>query len=80
MEWLFKKMLPYIDAQITTRIVQFHQALHERGQIRPIPPQYGVTADYMADQDRSSNQSLSLSEQAGHQEREERKHVSHLHA
>jgi hypothetical protein len=42
MEWLFKKMLPYIDAQITIRIVTFHQALVARGQITAPPPQYGL--------------------------------------
>lgn len=39
----------YIDAQITLSIVEFHAALVERGQIKPPPPQQGITADYTAD-------------------------------
>lgn len=39
-----------IDALITLRIAQFHQALVERGQIPPPPPTSGVTGGYKADQ------------------------------
>jgi len=37
--WLFKYFEPLIQATITDRIVTFHEAMVERGQIPPLPPQ-----------------------------------------
>jgi hypothetical protein len=34
---LYQKLQPFIDTQITDRIVTFHQALLNRGQIKPCP-------------------------------------------
>jgi hypothetical protein len=36
-EELFRRMLPLIDAQITMRLAEFHQALLDRGQISRPP-------------------------------------------
>lgn len=44
-----------IDAMITSRIVQFHEALVERGQIAPSAPAFGITADCKADQAAAAN-------------------------
>ena len=38
-----------IDAHITARLIAFHQALIERGQVRPIPDGQVLTDDYTAD-------------------------------
>ncbi len=56
-EALFKILQPLIDAQITTRLVEFHEALIERRQIEPMPPQHGVTGDCMVHSAQSSNPS-----------------------
>ena len=51
--------LELVDAQITRRLVEFYQALVERGQIvrSSVHAAEGVTVDYMADQGRSVNRS-----------------------
>ncbi|MGB3549105.1 MAG: hypothetical protein WA993_00330 [Candidatus Binatus sp.] len=60
---LFEELGPFIDALITNRIVQFHQALVERGQIKPIPKQFGgPIVDCTADQAKPSSQPQSPSE------------------
>lgn len=38
MKWLLAWLDRRIDVAITNRIVTFHRALVERGQINPIPP------------------------------------------
>ena len=35
-KWLWKKLEPYVNAKITMRILMFHEAMIERGQIKPI--------------------------------------------
>lgn len=56
-ESLFAELLPLIDAQITKRIITFHEALVERGQIAPTPPLHGTTVDCTADQVRVADRS-----------------------
>ncbi len=38
MNWLKKKLEPWIQGLVTGRILLFHDALVYRGQIKPIPP------------------------------------------
>ncbi len=35
-DWIWKKFEPYVNAKITKRILMFHSAMIERGQIKPI--------------------------------------------
>jgi len=35
-KWLWGKIEPYVNAKITMRILMFHDAMIERGQIKPI--------------------------------------------
>jgi len=35
-DWLFKKLEPLIQAAITNRVLKFHDAMIDRGQIPPI--------------------------------------------
>lgn len=44
------ELMARLNAQMTMRLIQFHNALVERGQIAPPPPSYGVTGDCKADQ------------------------------
>ena len=39
MNWLYKRLETRIDAQITRRIITFHRALIDRGQIKPLVDQ-----------------------------------------
>ena len=52
----FSELRPLIDALVTERLVEFYNALIERGQISPPPPQMGVTADCKADVTPHANQ------------------------
>lgn len=36
-DWLWKKIEPKFQAAITNRILLFHEAMINRGQIKPIP-------------------------------------------
>lgn len=54
--WLFHKLLPNLDAHITGRIIEFHDALVERGQIAPIRPN-SPTGGYTVDQGSSAGPS-----------------------
>ena len=47
--------LQMIESMITQRLVEFHKALVERGQIPLPPPQYGTTVDYTEDAERPVN-------------------------
>lgn len=50
MDWLWRQIESHVEAAITRRIVAFHSALIERGQITPPnAPQYGVTVDCTED-------------------------------
>ena len=46
-KWLWGKLEPYVNSQITMRILMFHDAMIERGQIKPInkPRQPAVHED-----------------------------------
>lgn len=35
-KWLWGKIEPYVNAKITMRILMFHDAMIERGQVKPI--------------------------------------------
>jgi len=58
MQWLFQKLLPHIDVQITKRIIAFHDVMLRRQQISSPTPEFGITADYTEDQVPSANRSL----------------------
>ena len=60
-EWseAFGKMLPEVEAYVTLRLNEFHQAMVERGQIAPPPPARGITVDCKERQDGSLNPSQS---------------------
>jgi hypothetical protein len=45
----FAEFRPLVDALVTERLVEFYNALIERGQISPPPLEVGVTADCTAD-------------------------------
>ena len=51
-----RELFDLIDAHVTMRIIEFHQALVERGQIEPPPPGYGVIGDCTADRAAGANQ------------------------
>ena len=53
----FAEFRPLVDALITERLMEFYNALIERGKITPPPPQVGVTADCTADATPHVNQS-----------------------
>ncbi len=54
-ERLFEQLRPLIDAEITGRIVMFHNALVERGQIGAPPALFGATVDYKVDEEQPSS-------------------------